>query len=71
MKRYVIYTLVGVAGGLTFSFVSQALGSTCTILCRPHIAGTIFGLYGLAFAFAGAPAAMVKKLNEESDGSDV
>jgi uncharacterized membrane protein (DUF106 family) len=54
IKRNIPRALIGIAVGaivgLVLSHVSQALGSQCTIMCRPIIAMSYMGFVGLVVA---------------------
>jgi hypothetical protein len=50
IPRALIGLAIGAVAGLVFSYVSQALGSQCTIMCRPLIAMSYLGIVGVIVA---------------------
>jgi uncharacterized membrane protein (DUF106 family) len=50
IPRALIGLAIGAVAGLAFSHISQALGSQCTIMCRPVIAMSYLGFVGMVVA---------------------
>lgn len=50
IKRTALFVGVGVVIGLAFSFLSGQLGSSCTIMCNPYIAGSLGGVMGAVWS---------------------
>jgi hypothetical protein len=50
IPRVLIGLAIGAVAGLVFSQVSQALGSQCTIMCRPTVAMSYLGFVGAVVA---------------------
>lgn len=50
IPRAILGSVLGAAVGFGLSFVSQTMGSQCTIMCNPPIAMAYMGLVGLIVA---------------------
>ncbi|MBZ0270693.1 hypothetical protein K8I61_01550 [bacterium] len=52
MTFFLLPSFIGAAAGVGLSFVAQAAGSHCTIMCRPGAAALVGAMFGIAWAAA-------------------
>jgi uncharacterized membrane protein len=46
--RLIIGGLAGIVVGIGASYLSGQLGSSCTIMCNPYVAGSLGGVLGMS-----------------------